>query len=526
MKCARGPEEDNGLAVHQLAARELARRELARRRLLPFIMRLKPDYMVGWFHQDLAARLERFAWRCERKQSPRMIINVPPRHGKSEQASKAFVAWYLGRNPSEEIIAATHSDKLAIDNSRDVLDYMKSQEYQTLFPGTMLNKDAKGASGWRTTEGGAYKPVGVGAGVAGYGANVLIIDDPHRDRDAYSEAVRANILRWYKSSGRTRLMPGAGQLIIQTRWVFDDLTGSVLEEEGRIEDGGLWEVVCYPCQAIEDEFRLPDGRITNIFVPGCELLRRKGDYLHPERYPPEEMEKHKQDPVVWSALYQQSPSAGDAAMFKRADIKLCKQADIPGNLAKYMSVDLAVSLAQRSDYSVFMTAGVDANDDLWILDVYRDRLDTMEIVEKLLDLYEEHRHELIGIEKNHVEMAIGPFLRKRIDERELTSISLEPLDHGNKEKMLRARPIQGRIRQGKVHIPEDAPWFNDLIREMEQFPAGKHDDMVDALAWLGQMLEDMLKGRAKKEESGRKQQSWRDKLKANAKKGTKSWQAA
>lgn len=447
-----------------------------------------------------------------------------PTHN-SEQASKGLVAWYLGRNPADEIISATHSDKLAIDNSRDVLDYVNAPAYQSVFPGMQLKKDAKGATGWRTTEGGAYKPVGVGAGVAGYGANLLIIDDPHRDKDAYSETVRANILRWYKSSARTRFMPGAGQLIIQTRWVHDDLTGSLIEEEGLIEDGGKWELVCYPAQATHDEYRLGNGMVVHNYVEGAKLLRKEGEYLHPERYPPDEMEKHKADPVVWAALYQQQPSAGDAAMFKRESLRFCKLKDIPKGLTLYVTCDLALSQSARSDYTVFLVAGIDEDDTIWVVDLIREKWDSYDIVENLLDLYEERSPELIGVEKSHASIAIDPFLNKRMTERRLYGVPIEPMEHGNKDKILRARPIQARIRQGKVMFPEDAPWMPEFLKELDQFPVGKHDDQVDALAYLGQLLEDLMKVRNRSDRAEKAKKSWRDKLKQH-RKGKKSWQTA
>lgn len=485
---ARGDSLNPGSAVD----RELAARELARRRLLPFVMRMKETYLASWFHQDLAARLERFSKAIVDGHSPCLIINVPPRHGKSELASKAFVAWHLGRNPRHQVIAATHSDKLALDNSRDVLEYVTDERYQVLFPDTHLKADNKGATGWRTTRGGSYKPVGVGAGIAGYGAHVLIIDDPHRDQDAYSETVRDNILRWRNSSAKTRLMPGGGQLLIQTRWVLDDLTGRVLEDEGRIEEGGKWEVVCYPAVAEEDEYRLPSGRIVHIPELGAELLRKKGEALHPQRYSLEALNEHRADAVVWAALYQQNPTAGEAAIFKQDEMSLCELREVPDNLRYYTTCDFALSTAQRGDFCVLMHCGVDEHDTLWVVDVEHGKWDGLEIAERVIESYVRFEQDIIGIEKNHMEMAIRPFLDKMLEERGIYGLNYVALEHGNRDKVARARPIQARIRQGKVRIPKDAPWSQGLLKELMEFPVGRHDDMVDAMAWMGQMLENMI----------------------------------
>ncbi len=477
------------------ARKEFAHRELARRRLLPFVQRIKPDYMAGWFHIDLAARLERFIKRVENRESPRMAISVPPRHGKTELASKGGIAWALGRNPKFKIISATHSDKLAMDNSRDVLDYINDPHYTTVFPGLELKRDSKGASGWRTTSGGSYKPVGVGAGIAGYGADILVIDDPHRDKDAYSATVRQNIYRWYKSSARTRLMPGGGQLLIATRWVLDDLIGVVLDEEGLVEEGGLWEEVRYPAIAEENEYRMPSGIVVRGYISNedkekATLLRKKGESLDARRYPKSLLEPNMQDPVVWQALYQQNPTAGDAALFVEESVQKCKLRDIPENTINYTTWDLAIGQTQRNDYTVGVTVGIDEHQNIWLRHIDRGRYDAYDIVEHILDAFVRFNEDLIGIEKNQLEIAIRPHLEKRIDEREINP-NITDLPHGNKDKVTRARPIQARCRQGKVFVPTDASWYDVFIKELIEFPAGRNDDMVDALAWIGQMLDNM-----------------------------------
>lgn len=509
------------------ARRELAQRELCRRRLLPFTQRMVSGYQAGWFHQDLAARLERFSRQVEAAEGPRLILNTPPRIGKSEQASKSMPSWHLGRNPEHRIISTTHSDRLAMDNSRDVLAYMKDQRYQQIFPGVHLDKDNKGAMGWRTQQGGMYKPAGVGAGISGYGANIFVIDDPHRDQDAYSSTVRDSIWQWYKSSARTRLLPGGGLILIQTRWVLDDLTGRVLEEEGRIEDGGNWEVVCYPALAEEDEYRLPSGRIIHEAHPKATLLRRKGEYLHPERYGEDEYAEAKQDPVVWQALYQQNPTAGDAAQFSAAMVDGCKCSfdDLPSKLTYYIAWDTAFGTKQVNDYSVGLTVGVDEDHNIWLVDLVRKRFESDDLIETLLDLYENYTHEVVGIEKTQYTVGIQSTLDRRIDERRLHGINIEQLPHGNKDKITRSKPIQAWMRRGRVFIPADAEWFDDLRSELLAFPGGRHDDIVDALAWVGLMIDDMQEPYQGPSTPGRS--SWKEKLNRHvAGRGARSWKSA
>lgn len=505
------------------AKRELARRELCRRRLLPFVLRILPAYAAGWFHEDLAARLERFVQKVERAESPRMLLSCPPRIGKTELASKALVAWDLGRNPHHRIISATHSDRLAMDNSRDVLNYIRHEKYKTVFQGLSLDKDNKAASGWRTSQGGSYKPVGAGAGIAGYGADILVLDDLHRDQEAYSPTVRDNVWRWYRSSAVTRLMPGGGVLCIGTRWTLDDVIGRLIDEEGVLEDGGVWENVRYPAVATQDEYRLPDGRIVHTPEPRATLLRKEGEALHPARYPLRLLKPYMRDPVTWQALYQGDPVAGEAALFTESMMEStrCLMSDLPERLRHYSAWDLAISQKNSGDWTVNMTAGVDDDDVLWIVDIDRARMDGHDIVERLLDSYLRFSQDAIGVERGHLSMAINPFLEKRMAERRLYGVNVVELEHGNKDKVSRARPIQARVRQGKVRIPTDAPWFAAFEKELLEFPAGRNDDQVDAFSWIGSMLEDMLTPLTPQQT---RKESWRDKLRRGA--SGKNWRTA
>lgn len=496
-------------SAKEAARAELAQRELCRRRLLPFVKRLVHGYKAGWFHIDLAARLERFVRRVERGESPRMLLSCPPRTGKSEMASKALVAWDLGRNPSHRIISATHSDRLAMDNSRDVLNYMKHERYRTVFPGVSLDKDNKAASGWRTEQGGAYKPIGAGAGIAGYGADILVIDDPHRDQEAYSPTVRDNIWRWYTSSAATRLMPGGGILVIQTRWTLDDLIGRLIDEEGLLEEGGKWERINFPAVATADEYRLPDGRIVHEPAEGAERLRKKGEALHPDRYPLKLLEPYMRDPVTWQALYQGAPVAGEAALFTVDMLRTCLRAELPEELTYYITGDLAVGQKESSHYSAIMVGGVDAQGTLYIVDLIRDRFDVYDVVEELIALHRRYRPAFMGLEKMHFQVAVRSVLEKTLVERKIYGLAVEDLEHGNKDKVTRARPFQARVRQGKVVIVEDAPWFETFKKELLEFPAGRFDDAVDCASYLGQILDDMVGPRRA---AAKPKKSWRDRL--------------
>lgn len=442
-----------------------------------------------------------------------------PTHN-SEQASKALPAWFLGRNPNKAIIATTHSDDLAFDNSRDVLRYIKDEKYQSVFPGVRLNKDNQGATGWRTTEGGVYKPAGVGKGIAGRGAHIFLIDDPHKDKEAYSETVRNAIWRWYKSSARTRLMPGGGIIIIQTRWVLDDLTGRVLDEEGKIEDGGIWEHIVYPEEAIQDEYRLPSGIIVNYPAPRATLLRKKGEVLHPERYSAESNIEHKRDPVTWAALFQQDPTAEGAGTVTEELLEKCAcvMSDVPQRLVHYNTWDTAVSQNEGSCRSASIVGGLDTNGVLWIVDARQDRMDGLALADEIISVYRQFKPEVTGIEKTNHAVAMRPFLDRYIEDQRIYGLTITDLEHGNKDKVARARPMQAMMRLGKVRIPTDAPWYEDLKAELLRFPATPND-LADAFFYQGQLLADMAEPHKPKSEP---KKSWKDKVGARKRK-TKNW---
>lgn len=487
---AEPPTEE--LSLEEKAKAELALRFLTRKRLLPFVERFNPDYQAGWVHKDICNRLEKFSNDVAEKKSPRLMLFMPPRHGKSTLASVSFPAWHLGRHPQHEFISCSYSGSLAMGFSRKVRQLLREPTYKTAFK-TRLDPDSQSAEAWLTTGGGGYVAAGVGGGITGKGAHVLVIDDPVKNRDdAESQNARDSAWDWYTSTAYTRLAPGGGVLVILTRWHDDDLAGRLLKAAA--DNGEQWEVINYPARAEVDE-----------------PFRKAGEALHRERYDEEALARIEKavGPRDWSALYQQNPVADDGDYFTRGMIQYYDREEVDfSQMRFYCAWDLAIGKRDRNDYTVGMVVGVNEHDELFVVDCIRGRFDGFEIVERILDLYEEWRPSIIGIEKGHIEMALGPFLEKRIRERGLYEAFIKDLKTGRRDKEARARAIQGRMQQGMVYLPRDEQFTGPLVAELLRFPNGIHDDQVDALAWIGLMMTEFSTYQAPVVH----EPSWRDRL--------------
>ncbi len=476
--------------------KELARRELAKRRYLPFVQRFNPEYLAGWVHIDICQRLEKFVQDVADKKSPRLMIFMPPRHGKSQLTSKTLAAWVLGHYPTWEFIQCSYSGSLANKFSRNVRGILRDPLYEGIF-NTRLNKDTQGQEMWETTEGGGLLAAGVGGPITGNGAHILCIDDPVKNREeAESATQREGTWDWYTSTAYTRLAPGGGILVIQTRWHDDDLSGRLLKKQ-KDGEGDTWDVVEYPAVAERDE-----------------RFRKKGEALHPERYDEKALARiRKVSERDWWALYQQKPIADEGAYFTRDMFDFYLEDDRPPDdeMVFYDAWDLAVATKEHNDFSVGIKAGFDRDEHLWFTDLLRLNVDTMELVEHIIDLHQKRKSQITGIERGQIDQAIGPFLDKRIRERKAWGLFVEPLKPGKRDKVLRARPIQGMARQGYVHLPHPSwcPWVNDFVNELLRFPAGAFDDQVDAFAWIGQMITDMAPSVPAPKP---KKKSWKDRL--------------
>lgn len=492
------------------AKQEIARRLLAKKHLLPFVQRVQPDYDPGWVHKDICEHLEWFSEAVAAKESPRLAIFMPPRHGKSALGSITFPSWHLGRNPSHEVISCSYSAALSLKFSRKARALVRDPAFTQVFPDFQLDPDSQSAEEWLTTDAGGFRAAGVGGPITGTGAHCLIIDDPVKNREeAESETTRESVWDWYTSTAYTRLMPGGGVLLILTRWHDDDLAGRLMSAMAA-GDGDEWRVVNYPAIAEHDE-----------------LYRKAGEPLHPERYSLESLKRIKRavGPRDWAALYQQNPVPDDGAFFTKNMFPRYKQEDLPpyDELIMYTAWDLAVGQKEMNDWSVGITVGVDQQDNIYVVDIQRGRWDSLSLVEKMLDVYQTWRPAMTGIERGQIELSIGPLLMKRARERQQAGFGYEPLKPGRNDKVARAQSIRGRMQQNRVFFRAGCDITQSLINEMLRFPAGAHDDGVDSMAYIGKMLDQFAAPRKPK---AKPKKSWKDKLPLSARSGRLGWQAA
>lgn len=420
----------------------------ARRSLLAFTEYTNPIYQRAQHHAQIAARLE----AVERGDIDRLMIFMPPRHGKSELASKRFPAWCLGKDPKRQIIAASYNSDLANDFGRNVRNIVAEPEFGQVFPGVALATDSAAANRMNTNHGGAYVAAGVGTAVTGRGAHIALIDDPFKDREeADSERRRETVWDWYRSTLYTRLMPGGAIVLIQTRWHEDDLAGRLLAQEG-----DQWEVLELP--AINDQ----------------------GKALWPEWYDETALARIKATigPREWSALYQQQPQPDEGTFFKREWFKHWQQ--MPA-VRYYGTSDYAVTDG-GGDYTVLTMWGIDGNGDVYRVNQWKGQTASDEWIERELDLIVKYKPLCWFGEGGVIQKAIEPMLKRRMRERG-AHCRLEWLP-SVADKPTRARSFQAMAATGRVHFEPGADLSEFLV-----FPAGKHDDEVDTASLIGRAID-------------------------------------
>lgn len=478
---------------------ELANRILASRHLMHFIKRYRPKYEAGWVHEDICRRLERFVQDVADRKEPRMLLMMPPRAGKSEIGSRHLAPWALGHHPDWEIIAASHTSSLSLSFSRYIRDLLRDPSYHDVFPNTMLDPASQSVEKWNTTEGGGYLSAGVGTGITGRGAHILLLDDLVKDIEAADSAtIRENTWEWYTSTAYTRLAPGGGVLGIMTWWHDDDWAGRIQQvmESG---EGDRFEIVKYP--AINEkgnEYLCADDHIIEILpgmkVPeGAKLTRPQGTALHPARYTTEAMLRIKRNLTaaghkrIWSALYQQNPAPDEGISFTKQMFRYYAVPPPHRGRRIAQAWDFAITEGEQNDYTVGTTLMQDEFDNMYVLDVRRFKSGDGEfIVDEILNYAKDWDADLLGFEDGQIWKSIfSTFERRCLERTQFPPYEiLVPLT----DKLVRAGPLKGRMQIGKVFFNKNAPWYTDLEHELLRFPAGKHDDQVDSLSWCVRTL--------------------------------------
>ena len=456
------PDGEKRKVFEQLEAYErLQEQEKAQKDFMEFVKKVWPTFIGGRHHIRMARAFERVA----KGELKRLIINMPPRHTKSEFASYLLPAWFLGNFPHKKVIQTSHTAELAVGFGRKVRNLVDQENYRGVFKGVELQADSKAAGRWATNAGGDYFAIGVGGAVTGKGADLLIIDDPHSEQEAALAEVNPEIYdkvyEWYTSGPRQRLQPGGSIVIVMTRWSKRDLTGQVLKAAAQ-RGGDEWEVIEFP--AI-----LPSGKP-----------------LWPEFWSQKELDALKEElpNSKWQAQYQQNPVSEASAIVKREWWQIWEDEDPPHCDFILQSWDTAFEKSNRADYSACTTWGVFYKDNpetgrtdtnIILLNAIRERMEFPELKRRALEQMKEWEPDSIIIEKK----ASGAPL---IYELRAMGVSVQEFtpSKGN-DKISRLNAVSDLFASGRVWAP-NTNWADEVIDEVASFPAGEHDDYVDSVS--------------------------------------------
>ncbi len=427
-----------------------------------------PTYTLNWHLKVIANELENIekSLHVENAKQVFLILEVAPRHGKSQLASINFPAWFVGKNPDKHIITASYSQDLSMDFGAKARNAVKSPEHQAVFPNSELSTDTQAKDRWMTSKGGSYTSVGVGGTLTGRGGHVLLIDDPHKDRaEADSLHMRNKIWEWFRSTAYSRLEPRGVVIIIMQRWHKDDLVGRVVAEFSGQDDIDIRRIK-FPALAVQDEEH-----------------RRVGEALWPARYSILDLERIRsvQGLVNFSSQYQQEPIMQENQTFKQEHFRYFEQDDLEGkNLVYTTTMDLAVGdrEAKNGDYVAIITVGKEAGKSVWyIVDCCIMLLDPLQCCDYLFALYATYRMVNIGIEINAYQKTFKFWLRQEMAKRGI----FMPIQEirSKTEKEARIRGLVGYYQTGQIFHRKS---YMLLESQLLNFPQDKHDDGPDALA--------------------------------------------
>ncbi len=441
------------LALEQ-AKQTLSVRERAQNDFMTFVKHVYDGFIEGNHHKQVAKQFEKLAVNP----GSRIIVNMPPRHTKSEFASYMLPAWLIGKNPELKIIQTTHTAELAVRFGRKVRNLMELDIYREIFPDVDLRADSKAAGRWETGQGGEYFAAGVGGAITGRGADLLIIDDPHSEQDALSETAMENAYEWYTSGPRQRLQPGGSIVVVMTRWSLKDLTGKLIKAQASDVMSDQWDVVEFPAILPSDNVLWPE------FWKKDELLRVKASLSLGK----------------WNAQWQQNPTAEEGAIIKKEWWNTWEKDSIPPVSYIMQSYDTAFSKKETADYSAITTWGVfqpeeGGPDNLILMDAKRGRWDFPELKTNALEEYNYWEPDMVLIEAK----ASGTPLTDELRTIGIPVVNYTPSK--GRDKHTRMHMVAPIFESGKVWAPE-RKFSEEVIDECAAFPNGEHDDYCDSMS--------------------------------------------
>ena len=435
-------------------------KEVAQKKFMKFVKLVWPTFIAGRHHAIMAEAFEKVA----SGEIKRLIINMPPRHTKSEFASYLLPAWFLGKFPQKKVIQTSHTAELAVGFGRKVRNLVDSDVYKSIFPGVGLQADSKAAGRWATNAGGDYFAIGVGGAVTGKGADILIIDDPHSEQEAALAETNSEVYdktyEWYTSGPRQRLQPGGAIIVVMTRWSKKDLTGRVLQAAAQRSTGEDWEVIEFPALFEDDRPLWPE------FWSVEELMALR-----------EELPTGK-----WMAQYMQQPTSEVSAIVKREWWKIWDKDYAPQCEFTIQSWDTAFLKSERADYSACTTWGVFYHPDdtgvdranIILLNSFKKRMEFPELKQKAYEDYRNWEPDALIVEAK----ATGAPLIFELRAMGIPVQEFTP-SKGN-DKIARLNAVADMFASGMVWVP-DTRWAEELVEEVASFPSGEHDDLVDSM---------------------------------------------
>ena len=453
------PNEKAALLKDLEALEDVQNKKKAKEDFISFVNLMWPSFISGRHHQKMASAFERVA----SGELKRLIINMPPRHTKSEFASYLLPAWFLGKYPEKKVIQTAHTAELAVGFGRKVRNLIQSEDFQNVFSGITLSSDSKAAGRWNTNKRGDYFAIGVGGAVTGKGADLLIIDDPHSEQDAqqgqFNPEVYDRVYEWYTSGPRQRLQPGGAIIVVMTRWSLRDLTGQIMKSTGNKKGMDDWEVIEFPA------------------------IMPSGKPLWPEFWSLDELDALRAElpPTKWNAQYQQNPTSEEGALIKREWWREWDRPSPPPCEIILQSWDTAFLKTQRSDYSACTTWGVFYHPDdtgrsqpnLIMLDAYKEKLEFPDLKRAAYEKYMEYEPDQMIVEKK----ASGAPLIFELRAMGIPVTEFTP--SRGQDKIARANAVTDLFASGSIWHPP-TQWAHEVIEECAAFPSGEHDDYVDS----------------------------------------------